>query len=319
MPVSHLGVFFIFLCAFPGGGVQPKFTIRVFVSAFQNKLYRAMAAPPLLSQPVVLVVANFVLFIQVLFCAAVPSYSCCNEGRQGTVCTLAGSGAATSIDSEEARTAAIFGPASVALHSASSILVAAYSENRLRLIYHNGSVTTLAGGGAIGENEGSYVDSDDPQAARFARPNGVCSHEEGSVLLCDAFNHRIRLILRNGSVRTLAGSGGSGTDNGGYVDSADPLQARFFHPAGIISITEGSERLIIVGGNYDQHIRVIYANGTVSTLAGSGGSGLASCDFQDSADPLDARFCEPTSVAADPLGNIIVADFYGNRVRQSVA
>ena len=101
----------------------------------------------------------------------------------------------------------------------------------------------------------------------------MCTHTEGSILICDDFNHRIRTILRNGSVRTLAGSGGSGESNGGYADSADPLQARFYLPHGIASIVENGQRLIIIGGQYDHRVRVIYANNTVSTLAGSGGTG----------------------------------------------
>ena len=99
------------------------------------------------------------------------------------------------------------------------------------------------GGGPLGEDSGSYVDTDDPLAARFARPTGVCSVIEGNILICDHSNHRIRTILRNGSVRTLAGSGTTG-----YADSADPLQAMFYYPHGIASTIENGRRLIIIGG-----------------------------------------------------------------------
>ena len=61
---------------------------------------------------------------------------------------------------------------------------------------------------------------------------------------------------------------------------------------------------------------MIYANSTVSTLAGSGGTGATSGGFRDSVDPLAARFCLPAGVAPDPLGNIIVADTWGNRIRK---
>ena len=238
------------------------------------------------------------------------TYSCCSEERRGTVCTLAGSGDTNSIDSPNASTAAIYWPVSVALFPPHSIVVAGHLEHRLRIIHHNGSVSTLAGGGALTE-AGSYFDSDNPLTARFARPVGVCADIEGTLTVCDYFNHRIRTVLRNGSVRTLAGSGTTG-----YADSADPLQAMFYCPHGIASIVENSQRLIIIGGYYDNRVRVIYANRTVSTLAGTGGTGEARGGFEDSADPLTARFCNPLGVAPDRFGNIIVADYWGNRIRK---
>ena len=139
----------------------------------------------------------------------------------------------------------------------------------------------------------------------------MCAHSEGNILICDEFNNRIRTVLRNGSVHTVAGSG-----TAGYSDNSDPLAATFYYPHGIASIVENGQRLIIIGGNYDHHIRVIYANRTVSTLAGSGGVGNPNCFFKDNADPLAARFCFPCGVAQDRFGNIIVADHRGNRIRK---
>ena len=177
----------------------------------------------------------------------------------------------------------------------------------MRVIHHNGTVSTLAGG-----SDGShYVDSDDPLAARFYNPTGVCVDSEGNVLLCDYDNHRIRTILRNGSVRTLAGSG-----NFGYADDADPLKAQFYNPHGIASVLENGQHIIVIGGSYDHRIRVIYPNNTVSTLAGSGAIGYLNCGWQDNADPMTARFCHPEGVAQDKLGNIIVADHAAGRVRR---
>ena len=144
----------------------------------------------------------------------------------------------------------------------------------------------------------------------------MCTDHEGSVLVCDNYNHRIRTILRNGSVRTLAGSGETGLDRGNYTDSADPHQARFFHPNGIACCIENGQHLIVIGGHYDHRIRVIYPNRTVSTLAGSGGIGWWVCESTDNVDPLAARMCHPTGVAQDRFGNIIVAEFLGNRVRK---
>ena len=236
------------------------------------------------------------------------TYSCCSEERRGTVCTLAGSGVADSIDSANALTAAFNWPSGVCLYPPNSIIVAGTNEHRLRIIHDNGSVSTLAG------SISGYLDNEDPLAPKFWAPSGVCTDNEGNVLLSDNNNHRIRTVLRNGSVRTLAGRATSG-----YADNANPLQAVFFHPAGIITILENDQRLIIIAGHFDQRIRVIYANMTVSTMAGSGGIDAKPnyCDFVvDSIDPLAARFCHPMGVAQDHSGNIIVADQFSNRVRK---
>ena len=244
------------------------------------------------------------------------TYSCCSEERRGTVCTLAGNGDPNSIDSPNASTAAIYSPGGVVMYPPYGIIVGGYNEYRLRIIHDNGTVSTLAGGGPIGESAGSFVDSDDPLVARFWAPAGVCTDDDANLLLCDCYNHRIRTVLRNGSVRTLAGTGETGYAKGGYADCADPLQSRFFHPYGIASIVDNGQRLIIIGGNWDHRIRVIYANMTVSTLAGTGIIGFMTGEFKDCADPLAARFCHPIGVAQDHFGNIIVAETFSGRIRK---
>ena len=222
------------------------------------------------------------------------------------MCTLAGSGAGISIDSPNPITASINSPVAVALYPPHRVIVVGHNERRVRVIHHNGTVTTLAGGGNAG-----YVNSDDPLAARFDFPSGICVDSEGNMLLCDHWNHRIRTILRNGSVRTLAGSGDTGC-----ADNADPLKAQFYYPHGIASIVENGQHLIIIGGHYDHRVRVIYPNKTVSTLAGSGKIGNMNCASEDNADPLAARFCHPLGVAQDGFGNIIVAEHAAGRVRK---
>ena len=255
------------------------------------------------------VAATVALLLQIDACGAT-YYSCCSEERRGKVCTLAGSGGVVPLDGPNASKAAIYNPVSVTLYPPNSIVVAGTFEHRLRIIHRNGSVSTLAGGGPTGSNTGTYVDSDDPLAARFSWPYGACVDHEASLQLCDYYNDRIRTILRNGSVRTLAGIGT------GYADSSDPLQAKFYRPTAILFRVENGQRLLVIGGNWDHRIRVIYANKTVSTLAGSNAIGFMECGYVDGADPLVARFCHPIGVAVDSFGNIIVAELFGNRIRK---
>ena len=104
---------------------------------------------------ILLVAALVLAALQVHMCDA--SYSCCSEERRGTVCTLAGSGnGGISIDSPNPTAAAISGPVGVALYPPDRIIVGGHDEGRLRVIHHNGTVSTLAGG----SSGSSYVDSD---------------------------------------------------------------------------------------------------------------------------------------------------------------
>ena len=107
------------------------------------------------------------------------------------VCTLAGNGNGNTIDSPNPTAAAVNGPVGVVLYPPHSIVVGGCAEHRLRVIHHNGTVSTLAGGG----NGGLYVDSDDPLAARFNSPIGVCVDNEGNVLLCDMYKNMRSLSL----------------------------------------------------------------------------------------------------------------------------
>ena len=91
---------------------------------------------------IVLAAALVAAVLEVHMCGA--SYSCCSEEQRGTVCTLAGSGAAASIDSSNPTAAAINLPMGVALYPPHSIIVTGYNECRLRVIHHNGTVSTTS-------------------------------------------------------------------------------------------------------------------------------------------------------------------------------
>lgn len=250
----------------------------------------------------------FLIFVVALVgtVTAQKTRSCCTNATVGMACTVAGDGSSGAIDGD-GQLARFYDPVGVAIGSGGTILIGGNSDNRIRVILSNGTVRTLAGGGSCGDSHLS-IDDTDPTVARFANPVGVAVDMSGNVLVCDVNSHRIRIVYRNGTVCTHAGNGGAGPDDG-----PDPLSASFYSPYGIVY--DNAARMILIGGNYDQRIRVIYDNLTVSTLAGGGTSGLMTGSFRDSENPLDARFQHPTALALDARRNVIVADTYGNRVR----
>ncbi len=168
--------------------------------------------------------------------------------------------------------------------------------------------------------EGSFADGNNG-VARFDNPRGIAfeiyDHNEifGSslnIFVADSGNNRIRLLrwkaVRDYSeqvlewlVTTLAGSGSAGfADGTGMV-------ARFNHPSGVALDTSSNLYVADTGNN---RVRKINSAGVVTTLAGSGATGVA--------DGLgtSAQFNGPEDVAVDSSGNVYVADTGNNRIRK---
>ena len=98
------------------------------------------------------------------------------------------------------------------------------------MISSTGVVSTLAGSGSKGSNNGTGT------AASFNQPSGVAVDKAGNVYVADAGNNQIRKISPAGVVTTLAGSnlGAAGSANGpGYA-------ATFNYPAGVVVDAAGN-------------------------------------------------------------------------------
>lgn len=157
----------------------------------------------------------------------------------------------------------------------------------------NEIVSTLAGG-EYGFADGAGA------AAKFGTLSGLAIDAQGTLYVADTGNNAIRRITPDGRVTTIAGDGVAG-----YQDGPGP-QARFNAPIGIAIDTSGR---LIVADTYNDRLRAIAPDGTVTTLAGSGEPGL----FDGAADL--ARFDTPCGVAIDTSGRIYVADTGNNTIR----
>ena len=123
-------------------------------------------------------------------------------------------------------------PADCCAKPSGSLLVAEMGAHCIRRIGRKGNVAVLAGRpGHEGFRDGA------PQEAQFREPRGICMLPNGDVVVADFGNHRIRRILADGTVTTLAGSGSFGTMDGPMKQAKTSLIAN-----NILSVLRDSER-----------------------------------------------------------------------------
>ena len=212
------------------------------------------------------------------------------------VTTFAGTGTAGFVDTDaDSNVAAQFhNPYGVAVDSDNNVYVADASNRRIRKITPGRVVTTFAGSGSPGYDNGAGT------VAKFWSPYDVAVDSSGNVYVADFGNQRIRKITPGKVVSTFAGS------THGY-HNATGTAAQFRNPTGVDVDSSGN----VYVADYNNHrIRKITSAKEVTTLAGSGTAGFAN------GASTKAQFNIPFSVAVDSDNNIYVADTDNQRIRK---
>ncbi len=130
----------------------------------------------------------------------------------GVISTLAGNGdAGFSGDGGPATLAKLNRPAQVALDQAGNLLIADGENGRVRRVSGAGTIETVAGNG--GYRFGG--DKRPAPSASFFYPSGINFGPDGSLLIADTLNNRIRRVGADGLVTTVAGKGARAFDGDG--------------------------------------------------------------------------------------------------------
>ncbi|MDR3694613.1 IPT/TIG domain-containing protein [Mucilaginibacter sp.] len=246
-----------------------------------------------------------------------------------TVTTLAGNMSPGKKDGTGAN-ASFNDPYAIAADAAGNIYVVDMGNQLIRKVTPAGVVTTLAGSGSPGANNGTGT------SASFNYPSGITVDAAGNVYVADTDNKLIRKITPTGVVTTLAGSGTSGsTDGTGAAASfQDPLGLTIDNVGNIYAVDGNSLRMITpagvvstLGGPFDEPLGVVYFNGNLffsdadkntinqfkesaaTVIAGSGSKGAIN------GTGLAASFSFPSGITADPSGNIYVTDTNNGLIR----
>ena len=256
----------------------------------------------------------------------------------GHIYTVAGTGKlGFSGDGGPAAQAELNGPSGVAVAANGNLLIADSSNLRVRVVaassgtYYGqamtaGDIYTVAGDGTSGFSG----DGGPATQAEFRSPSGMAVDSNGNLLITDTGNNALRIVaattgmfygqaMTAGDIYTVAGDG-----TGGFSGDGGPAtQAQMFSPYGIAVDRNGNLLIADYGNN---RVRVVAATtgmfygqamtaGDIYTVAGEGFGG-----FSGDGGPADkAKLNLPRGVAVDSNGNLLIADWYNNRVRVVVA
>ena len=158
---------------------------------------------------------------------------------KGNVTTLAGSGVRGSADGMG--TAATFNqPEALCVDPFGNVYVADQGNNKIRKITPQGLVTTLAGNGTAGLQDGKFI------ASEFNQPGGIAIDKNGNLFIGDTGNNVIREINpASGMVTTYAGTGQVGSNNGTLTASTfSAPQGLVVDPYGRIFVVDTGNDLI---------------------------------------------------------------------------
>ena len=222
----------------------------------------------------------------------------------GIITTVAGNGTrGYNGDNIAATSAQLNFPTGVAVDGAGNLYIADNNNNRIRRVASStGLITTVAGNGAAG-----FVDNVPATSSMLDEPFAVTLDAAGNLYIADSYNNRIRKVVAGtGIITTVAGSAGSG-HNG---DSIPATSAELNFPTSVELDAAGN---LYIADNANHRIRKVMAStGLITTVAGNGVAGYNG----DGSVSAVAELNFPRDIALDGSGNLYIADYSNQRVRE---
>jgi hypothetical protein len=185
-----------------------------------------------------------------------------------------------------------------------------------------GHIYLLAGTGT----KGYAGDGGPATSAELALPTGVTVDGSGNVVIGDQSNQRVRVVaavtgmfygqaMTAGNIYTVAGDGVMG-----YYGDGGPATSAHLHGPSSVAVDSSGNLVIADSGN--DRIRVVAEKagtfygqamtaGNIYTVAGKGQPG-----FTGNGGPATkAELHNPSQVAVDGSGNLVIADAFNSRIR----
>jgi hypothetical protein len=219
----------------------------------------------------------------------------------GIITTVAGNGTnGFSGDGGPATNASLYYPEGVTLDASGNLFIADLVNNRIRKVNATGLITTMAGNGT------TNYSGDGGQAtnAGLNHPHSVTLDVSRNLFIADEFNHRIRKVNTNSIISTVAGNG----TNTYAGDGGQATNASLNMPVGVDLDVSGT---LFIADMYNNRIRKVSTNGVITTVAGNGTNGY----YGDGGAATNASLNHPSGVIIDAYNNLLIADYFNNRIR----
>ena len=185
--------------------------------------------------------------------------------------------------------------------SRENIYLADLDNRRVRSVnLKTGIVTTVAGNG----EKGVPRDGAEATQAPLIDPRAVAVDSRGALYILERSGHALRVVDRDRTIRTVAGTGRKGFDG----DDGEALKASFNEPKHLC--VDGNDNVIIA--DTDNHVirKYLVKENRIVRVAGSGKSGASGVGGPASAVELN----QPHGVHLDKSGALYIADSLNDRV-----
>ncbi len=132
-----------------------------------------------------------------------------------------------------------------------------------RVLRFEGNALTLFAGGGTGGDDGPATD------AELIVPSGIAVAPDGSVFIAErgledgTKGHRVRKVLPDGTITTVAGTGVAGFSGDGLL----AVEAQLDNPRGLALAADGS---LYIADQFNDRIRRVTPDGIIQTVVGGG-------------------------------------------------
>jgi trimeric autotransporter adhesin len=229
----------------------------------------------------------------------------------GDIGTIAGNGTQSySGDGGAATSAELNLPYGVAVDSSGNVFIVDHGNGVIRKVTAStGDISTVAGGGSgcTGETD-SYGDGCAATSAHLTQPLGVAVDSSGNLYIADFVLVR-KVTASTGIITVFAGNGSSGfSGDGGPATSAEL--------SSVVDVAiDSSGNVFIVDSSRIRE--VVASTGYIQTVAGGGGGCVGEADsYGDGCTATDGILHTPEGVAVDSSGNIYIADYGDDVIRE---
>jgi len=221
----------------------------------------------------------------------------------GIITTFAGNGSdGFSGDGGPALRAELGEVNGLAFDAAGNLYLADTSNQRIRKIAPDGTISTIAGTGVAGFTGGGGPAIN----AEIYAPNSLAFDAAGTLYFTEPINNAIRKISTGGIIMTVAGQGFGNFGSSG--DGGPAINALLNDPHGVALDSAGN---LYFTDEDNQRIRLISAAGIITTIAGNGVMGFAG----DGGPAVNSEVNEPYGIALGPTGALYFVDSGNQRIR----